>query len=228
MGERAAPIIAQVQADVRDLVVARSRATRRPEANSLWRRFEMATKNPARTWTYEDLFTLPDDGKRYEIIEGELFEMPAANSEHAIAIANLMFMLGPVVRSLGGLILTAPLDVFLRGANPVQPDVVVLLADRLHQISKRGIEGPPNLLMEVLSPSNPDHDRIRKRLLYARGGVDEYWLVDPEARTIDVLMRDGDAFRLLVRASGDELVRSAIFPDLSFPASAVFSIGSRR
>jgi Uma2 family endonuclease len=185
----------------------------------------MATTAPARTWTYEDLFTLPDDGKRYEIIEGELFEMPAPNFEHTTAVMNLILLIAPVVTSLGGIVRTAPIDVFMKGANSVQPDVVVLLADRLHQISKRGIEGPPNLLMEVLSPSNPEHDRVRKRLLYARGGVDEYWLVSPEAAIIEVWVRDGDAFRLLVRAGGDEQIQSRMFPNLTFPVSDVFAVG---
>jgi Uma2 family endonuclease len=187
----------------------------------------MATTTPVRTWTYEDLFRLPDDGKRYEIIEGELFEMPGANLEHAIAIANLMFLVGPIVRSLAGLVLTAPLDVFFKGANPVQPDIVVLLADRLYLSRHRGIEGPPNILMEVLSPSNPEHDRLRKWTLYAQGGVDEYWLVSPEAAIIEVYVREGETYRLLVRAGGDEVVRSDVLPGLSFPASAVFARAGR-
>jgi Uma2 family endonuclease len=183
----------------------------------------MAITSFAKTWTYEDLFTLPDDGKRYEIIEGELFEMPAPTFEHSTAVMNLIALFLPVVTSLGGLIRTAPLDVFIPGGNPVQPDIVILLPDRLHLIRSRGIEGPPNVVMEVLSPSNPGHDRIRKRLLYARAGVDEYWLVSPEAAIIEVWVREGDAFRLFGRAGEDEPVRSKIFGDLSFPASAVFA-----
>jgi Uma2 family endonuclease len=184
----------------------------------------MATTTPVRTWTYEDLFRLPDDGKRYEIIEGELFEMPGPNFEHSTAVLNLIAILLPVVTSIGGMIRTAPLDVFMKGANPVQPDVVVLLLDRLHMIRIHGIEGPPNLLAEVLSPSNSDHDRLRKRAIYARGGVDEYWLISPEARIVEVLVREGEEFRLLVRAGGDELVQSKVFPELSFPASSLFVV----
>jgi Uma2 family endonuclease len=182
----------------------------------------MANTKPVRTWTYEDLFALPDD-KRYEIIGGELFEMPAPNMDHAAVIMNLIFLLGPVVRSLGGRIFTAPVDVFVADGNPVEPDIMVLLPDRLGLISKRGIEGAPNLLLEVLSPSNPRQDRLRKRLLYARGGVPEYWLVDPETATVEILVLDGDAYRTLVRAGGDRTVRSVVLPALSFPVSSVFA-----
>lgn len=182
----------------------------------------MTVTNEARQWTYEDLFSLPDD-KRYEIIDGELYEMPGANSDHAIAIANVIAVLLPVVRRLAGRVLTAPLDVFLLGANPVQPDVLVLLPDQLDLISRRGIEGAPALVVEVLSPSNPAHDRVRKRDLYARAGMREYWIVSPEAAIVEVLALEGGAYRLHVRAGGDETVTSSLLPELTFPASALFA-----
>lgn len=182
----------------------------------------MAVAKEHRVWRYEDLFDLPDDGRRYEIIDGELWEMPAPGTDHQIAQANLFLKIAPFVLALGGRILMAPLDVFFAGANPVEPDIVVLLPDRLPLISKRGIEGAPSLLIEILSPSNPQHDRARKRTLYARGGVPEYWLVDPDAASIEVLALDGDVYRTHVRASGPELVSSPLLARLSFPASAAF------
>ncbi len=163
-----------------------------------------------------------DPGNRYEIIDGVLYEMPAPNSEHALAIINLIATWLPLVRALGGKILVAPLDVFVAEGNPVQPDVIVLLPDRLHLLTLRGIDGPPNLVIEVLSPSNPEHDRLTKRALYARGGVPEYWLVDPEAAAIEVLVLNGGVYRTQVRAAGDELVTSPLLPGFSFPASAAF------
>ena len=74
----------------------------------------MAITKPAGSWIYEDLFSLPDDGRRYEIIEGELCEMPSPTSAHGVTIRNLMFLLGPVIEMLRGWLLTAPLDVFSR------------------------------------------------------------------------------------------------------------------
>ena len=183
----------------------------------------MAATITAKTWRYEDLFDLPDDRKRYEIIDGELFEMPVPGTDHANVVINLIARLLPVVTSLGARISTAPVDVFFAGANPVQPDLMVLLQNRLHLISKRGIEGAPDLLIETLSPSNPEHDRIRKRALYARGGVREDWIVSPEAATIEVLVLEGELYRTHLRAGGDEPVDSTVLPVLSFPASATFA-----
>lgn len=182
----------------------------------------MATKVPVRRWTYQDLFDLPP-GKRYEIIEGELFEMPGPSSEHATAVINLILLLAPFVKALGGRMFTAPIDVFMPGADPVQPDIVVLLPDRLGLVATLGIDGVPSLLIEALSPSNLSHDRLRKRELYVRAGVGEYWLVDPVSRSIEVLVLDGTTYRLIVRATADEPVRSEVLPNASFPVSAVFA-----
>jgi Uma2 family endonuclease len=183
----------------------------------------MAQTKPAGTWSYEDLFSLPDDGRRYEIIEGELYEMPSPSWTHAAVIASLITMLIPLVTRLGGRWLTAPLDVFFQGANPVQPDILVLLPDWSGSLTQRGIEGAPDLLVEVLSPSNRGHDLLTKRALYARAGVREYWLVDPEERTIEILALDRDAFHLAVAASGDETPVSPLLGTLPVTASAFFA-----
>ncbi len=179
---------------------------------------ETTTTKTAGTWRYEDLFDLPED-KRYEIIDGELFEMPGPNTDHALTVMNLIMALLPTVSALGARLLTAPLDVFFEGANPVQPDLLVLLPDHFHLMSKRGIEGAPDLLVEILSPSNPKHDRVRKRVLYARGGVREYWIVSPEAATIELLVLEGDVYRRHLLAGGDDSVTSTVLPGLAFPAS---------
>jgi Uma2 family endonuclease len=170
----------------------------------------MALTKPAGGWTYEDLSALPEDGKRYEIIEGVLYEMSAPTWAPATVIANLIGMLTPIVARLGGLWRTAPLDVFFQGADPVQPDIVVLLPGSQVQPTPRGLEGPPDLVVEVLSPSNRGHDLLTKRALFARAGVREYWLVDPEARTIQILGLDRDAFHLSSAASGSEAPMSPL------------------
>ena len=183
----------------------------------------MAVTKPAGTWRYEDLFDLPDDGKRYEIIEGELYETPTPGLDHAMVVMNLIARFLPVVTAIGARLFTAPVDVFFRGANPVQPDLIVLLPERFDVMSKRGIEGASDLLIEILSPSNPEHDSVRKRALYARGGVREYWLVSPEVATIEVLVLDDDVYRTHLHARGDEPVDSTVLPGVSFPASAAFA-----
>ena len=182
----------------------------------------MATQQQSKYWTYDDLFDLPED-KRYEIIDGVLYEMPGANSTHAVIIMNLIVkVLSPIVFAVGGQLLTAPLDVFLRGGNPVQPDLIVLLPDQLGMISERGIEGVPALLIEVLSPGNSRHDLVTKRVLYARAGVQEYWIVSPEAMSIEILTLDGDVYRTHARLAGDEPLASALFSAIATPTSAIF------
>jgi Uma2 family endonuclease len=183
----------------------------------------MALTRPAGTWTYEDLLSLPDDGKRYEIIEAELYEMPPPNAYHAVTLINLLFLLGPVVGAIGGRIFTAPFDVFFPGANPVQPDVVVTLADLGKRLRRSGFHGTPDLVVEVLSPSNRVHDVLTKRALYARAGVREYWIVDPEKRTVEVLNLDRDAMRTTRIASGDEAVASPLLNGASFSLAAIFA-----
>jgi Uma2 family endonuclease len=184
----------------------------------------MAITKLAGTWSYEDLISLPDDGRRYEIIEGELYEMPAPSWDHAVTIMNLILLLAPVVQALGGRVLTAPLDVFFEGADPVQPDIVVLLPESAASGAGRGVEGAPDLLIEVLSPSNRGHDVLTKRALYARAGVREYWIVDPESRTVEVLMLDRDAFHRVQRVSGDDAVISSLLGDATFPLAAIFAV----
>jgi Uma2 family endonuclease len=183
----------------------------------------MALTKPAGEWRYEDLERLPDDGKRYEIIEGELYEMPSPTSPHAVTIRNLMFLIGPLIEALGGWLMTAPLDVFFRGADPVQPDMIVLLPERAARLTRRGVEGPPDLLIEVLSPSNRGHDLLTKRTLYARAGVREYWIVDPESRTIDVLTLDRGAFHAIHEGVDRGEIVSPLLGGTSFPIARIFA-----
>lgn len=170
----------------------------------------MALPKPVGAWTYEDLFTLPDDGRRYEIIDGVLYEMPSPRSVHAFTIALIVVKLYPILAQLGGRIASAPLDVFFAGANPVQPDVVAILPSGAARVVERGVEGAPDLVIEVLSPSNRDHDLLTKRGLYARGGVREYWIIDPEARTVEILALKGHALHLSQFAAVSDVLVSPL------------------
>ncbi len=183
----------------------------------------MALTRPAGTWTYDDLVSLPDDGRRYEIIEGDLYEMPAPTWAHSTVIANLITALIPLVVRLGGLWRTAPLDIFFAGADPVQPDIVVLLPGGEAHPTTRGVEGPPDLLVEVLSPSNRAHDLLTKRALYGRAGVREYWIVDAEAQTIEILSLDRDALHVVSVMSGGDTPVSPLLGPLPLTAADIFT-----
>lgn len=183
----------------------------------------MALSKPAGSWTYEDLLSLPDDGRRYEIIEGDLYEMPAPSWDHSTTIINLIALLLPVVSATGGRLRTAPLDVFFPGADPVEPDILVILPGSRAVGGGRGVQGPPDLLIEVLNPSNRGHDLLTKRALYARAGVREYWIVDPMERAVEILVLDRDALHTVQVASGDDAVVSRLLADTTFPLPAIFS-----
>jgi len=103
----------------------------------------MAQTKLAGAWCYEDILTFPDDGRRYEIIEGDLYEMPSPTSVHAATIINLIALLLPLVAKFRGRLFTAPLDVFIPGGDPVQPDVLVVLPDGKARVELRDVEGPP-------------------------------------------------------------------------------------
>jgi Uma2 family endonuclease len=119
-----------------------------------------------------------------------------------------------------GEVLYAPLDVILSDTSIVQPDVVYLDPERLGAISPRGIEGPPTLVIEVLSPTTTLIDRSTKRQLYARYGVPYYWIVDPEARTVEAYFLSEGGYQLVTRAAGSDPVSLPPFLDLALhPAS---------
>lgn len=140
-------------------------------------------------WTYEDYRQLPDDGYRYEIIEGELYMTPAPNIGHQRSSRNLEYALWHFVKKNNlGEVLDAPCDLILPGGTPVQPDIMFIATERLGIITEQAVQGAPDLIVEIVSPASRDHDRRRKFGLYEQAGVPEYWLVDPDRRTIEIFV----------------------------------------
>jgi Uma2 family endonuclease len=188
----------------------------------------MTARTVKKWWTYEDYAALPEDGKRYEIHDGELWEMTAPNITHQIVSGNLYVAVrAHVTAHRLGLLLYAPLDVVLsRGprATVLQPDLLFIDEGRRGDVKLAGMFGAPTLAVEIFSPSTRAVDRGRKRGLYARYGVPYLWFVDPVAREIEALaLRDGEYVEV-ARASGDQpvdlppfrglgLVPSSLWPD---------------
>ena len=186
----------------------------------------MVTKNPKVRYTYEDYCQLPDD-RRYELIDGEFYEMaPSPSSIHQRTLLKLARLMADFVESrLLGVVYIAPLDVILSENDTMQPDILFVSAGREGIITQRACEGPPDLVVEVLSPSTSRRDLGIKRRRYARFGVREYWLVDPVARSIEVLvLRDGEFVSLWVYA-GEMLPDSEVMPGLVFAVSSIFPEG---
>lgn len=171
--------------------------------------------------TYKDYEALPADGRRYELHEGELSVTPAPSPKHQQVSRNLAMALHQHVMSRGlGEVLFSPIDCMLSDITVIQPDIVYLDTARLPAITSRGIEGPPTLVVEILSLSTIQIDRGVKFQLYARHGVPCYWIVDPEARVIEAYQLTGEAYEPRARMQGSEPVVLPPFPDLALvPAS---------
>ncbi len=175
--------------------------------------------------TYKDYEALPADGRRYEIHDGELSVTPAPNTEHQRVSANLFVTLRRHVEERGlGEVLYAPVDVILADTSIVQPDLVFVDPTRRSAISRRGIEGPPTLAVEIVSPSTTGIDRTTKRQLYAKYGVSCFWLVDPEARMIEALVLDAGTYTVAVRASGPRPIGLPPFPDLGLVVERLWPV----
>ena len=165
--------------------------------------------------TYADYVALPNDGKRYEIHDGELSVTPAPGRTHQRLVLELGSLLNAHVkaRSLGEIDI-APFDVILDDTSIVQPDVVYIARDRSGVVSERGVDGAPTLAIEIMSPSTVQIDRGTKLQLYARHRVPHYWIVDPVARTVEAYTLRSGAYELSVRVAGDEALRAEPYPDL--------------
>lgn len=130
---------------------------------------------------YREYCCLPDDGRRHEIIDGDHYMTPAPTTTHQTVSKRLQYQLYTQVELAGlGLVFNAPVDVQLTDHDIVQPDLVVVLEDRTRMVTHTKIVGPPDLIVEILSPSTAAIDTSLKKQLYERIGVGEYWIADPE------------------------------------------------
>lgn len=175
--------------------------------------------------TYDDYVKLPDDGKRYEIIDGELYVNPAPVPTHQFIIANIMAAFVSYSRIHGGRAAGAPIDVLLGPGNVVQPDIVFIKGDRISIIGPKNIQGPPHIVVEVLSDSTRRYDEIRKRKLYESSGVEEYWVVDPEIELVKIYRAAGGVYVTAAEITTEEggAIASPLLPGFSLPIAEVFA-----
>ena len=152
-------------------------------------------------WTYSEFARLPNDGKRYEIIAGELYVTPAPRPIHQLVAHRLELLLGYFVAEHElGWVLSAPCDVLFADGEYVEPDLLFVRRERRGIITDRGIEGPPDLVVEIASGSTAATDRGAKREQYAFFGVPLYWIVDLEARRVEIYRLQEDPQRPRVEA----------------------------
>jgi len=174
-------------------------------------------------WTYDDYAALPDDGNRYEIVEGVLYMSPAPSIDHQKIVGRIFYYLFTYIELAGlGTVLSSPVDVALSRPNIFRPDVLVVLNAGQEKLQETKIVGAPDLVVEVASPGSSISDRNRKYRIYAKTGVKEYWIVDPGTRTIEVLVLEGDDYHSLGAFREKATLPTQIVPELPVQVEQFF------
>lgn len=173
-------------------------------------------------FNYDDYLQLPED-KRYEILEGELYVVPAPNIRHQRASKRILTALIRQIEEKDlGEVFSAPSDVVLSEENVVQPDLLLVRKERAGIIGESHIRGAPDLVVEITSPGTRQRDLAIKRKIYARFGVPEYWIVDPDANTIEVLVLIEAGYRSESVFTRSDTLNSPLFPSLRLQLTDVF------
>jgi Uma2 family endonuclease len=151
---------------------------------------------------YREYCCFPDDGRRHEVIDGDHHMTPAPSTSHQTVSKRLQYQLYTQIELAGlGLVFSAPVDVQLAEHDIVQPDLIVVLEDRTRIITPTKINGVPDLVVEILSPSTAANDTSLKMRLYERTGVAEYWIADPDNQRLDQYQLVDGVYRLAEPAS---------------------------
>ena len=180
------------------------------------------TTKPKVKFTVADYLDTPE-GAAYQLLDGELIVAAAPSNKHQTILLTLAASLRSFIRSSDwGKVWIAPFDVVLSDHDVVQPDLLFVSHSRDAIITAANLQGAPDLAVEVLSPSTEGHDRGYKRELYARHGVREYWLVDPDLETIEVLTPGNGGFIRYALYNRRETLTSPLLPGLAVDLAAVF------
>jgi Uma2 family endonuclease len=173
-------------------------------------------------YTHADLLAMPDDGKRREIIEGELFVAPSPLTNHQRILFNLTVAFAKFLEVHPvGEVLIAPLDVILSDHDVLEPDLLLVLKEH-EAIIKDWVRGAPDLVVEILSPTTEARDRGPKMKAYARFGVREYWIVDPVAQVIEVYRLAVEGFELARTCAKGDTVETPLLPGFLLPVESIF------
>ena len=178
-------------------------------------------------WTYEDYLRLPEDGRRYEVLQGVLHMTPAPIYDHQFSVIRLGYYLTHLILEGDlGILLTAPFDIRLprKLADPVEPDLVFFRKGNEPKPGDKSFEGIPDLVIEVLSPGTRRVDERIKMSIYREAGIPEYWLVDPKARRVVIyrLSDEGERYVEWARGGEGDAVGSKALPGLRLAVSGIF------
>jgi len=176
--------------------------------------------------TYADYELFPDDGLRHEIIDGEHYVTASPVTRHQRISRELLYLLMRYLKKNPiGEVFDAPFDVVLSLFDVVVPDLVYISNDRTHLLTTKNLQGAPDLVVEILSPSTSARDKQLKRDLYERVGVDEYWLVDPDRDIVCVYRRGASGFELPTRYERHHSLTTPLLPGLDMPLDQIFTAG---
>jgi Uma2 family endonuclease len=175
-------------------------------------------------WTYEEYLQLPDDGRRYEIIEGVLYVTNAPSADHQYTVTEVAGELRNFVKLHKlGQVLVAPFEVHLaHRTRPVQPDVLFIRAERWPKGRIPYFSGAPDLIVEVISPGSVRTDRVIKFTAYELAGVSEYWLANPHTQTVEVYTLSNGEYALFGEYTGDAQIQSVVVAGIAITASSLF------
>ncbi len=166
--------------------------------------------------TYDDYCLLPDDGKRYEIIDGELFVTPSPRRSHQKVVTRLSRYLDEFVEKSGyGEVYVAPFDVIFSLFDVVEPDILYVSKEHASVLTEKNVQGAPDLVGEVLSETTSARDRSIKHKLYARYGVQEYWLIDPDVLIAEVYRRRTQGLELVATLQSSDSLITPLLPGFS-------------
>lgn len=180
----------------------------------------MAMKVPR--FTTDDLAHLPDDGKRYELFDGELIVSPAPVPKHQLTSSRCHGFLLQAEYAGFGLVMAAPIEVHFDRLRAAQPDLIFITQKRLPIIGEKVITGAPDLIVEILSPGSRRADLGWKRTLYAQGGVPFYWVLDPVARTVRPFRLDQGAYRADPILRPSQTLACPLFPGITTDVERLF------
>ena len=211
---------------------SRARATRMPESPASSRRANVALMPspsqlldllpPAGAWTTEDyLWLTRDTNQLIELADGRLETLPMPTVTHQLVLKRLLLALDAYLQARGGLVLFAPLKLRLAPGRFREPDILALLDEADERLGEQFWTGA-DLVVEILSASNRDHDLLTKRAEYAEAGIGEYWLADPETRRLTVLVLEGALYREHGQFGVGQAMTSPLLSELMLELAEVF------
>lgn len=165
--------------------------------------------------TYEDLRAFPEDNLRRELIRGELIVTAAPETRHQRVVLNLGSALRDYSKAHGGEAFVAPTDVYLAEDTVLEPDVLFVAARNLEKIEKNFVRGAPDFVIEVSSPTNRRLEIVRKKEIYERFGVPEYWYIDLDADRVEIYRLDRSSYRQPEVLGRNDSIRSPLLPGFS-------------